>query len=815
MAAGKEKVAMLMEESFGRVRYKYGASWITKERLAVFLLIFLGIVLVITGISLLALSNSKAPNCGHVDREPRARTATTSPSREQTSNWGLCEYSHEAQRIGLAEFMGKVKSTYYKHHPFNIVYDPDVFYENLEFAVVERVKAEYVAYDPTPSVIKSRTDASLALLEEFNNIDFNLNALKPRERKSVAQIRHYLQHMFGQPYDMNYYTGDWMMGPNLFCWQPVCYHGFDVYNGIGLYHKPYDVSDLKLLKEKLETHKAGILQYIENMKMGIRKGMVRSVEECLAGTDSIKRKYLNVSLYNETGIWKEWFVEPILDPEYYSNITKKVDDAWKKKHGMNVSDTVKDYLLTYLGKPLHQLLRFLEEEYIRYCVPSNLSSGLGRLPLKYVWYDGKENKSFPTEPVLPSGDKLDGRYAYSLIMSYFTTNDMTPMKVHDLGKKQLDMLYPKVLEIAKEVTGINDEVEAVRVFRQKLNSSESFFNDAPIPKNESGKEAHRKCSNLKGAERYCPKRWAALQLWFREARRVMSMLDPKTVNMFYFTGPKHTTPNCPIDLKPDLNPSSGAQSYEGSDMRCSRNAVYNIPFFLENLGPKFSEWSVNAHESRPGHHTQVQGSIEHFHDGCHDALTWLDEETHYTAFTEGWALYSENPLIAQDTDTYKNEPMQRFGMLKWQIWRAIRLIVDTGLHYYTNFTRDDALWYFDKYAWDNTDLAEKEVTRYQSDPGQATAYMIGQIDIVNARKYAEDKLKDKFSLRDFHYQVLAQGSSPLAYLKDHVERYVDCLLDGTKEGCDVILMPPKQTEYKRSFKANRWPKIRKPHRHYT
>ena len=83
------------------------------------------------------------------------------------------------------------------------------------------------------------------------------------------------------------------------------------------------------------------------------------------------------------------------------------------------------------------------------------------------------------------------------------------------------------------------------------------------------------------------------------------MLDPKTVDMFYFTGPKHTTPNCPIDLVPDLNPSSGAQSYEGSDRFCSRNALYNIPFFLENLGPRFSEWSVNAHEARPGHHTQV------------------------------------------------------------------------------------------------------------------------------------------------------------------------------------------------------------------
>lgn len=91
--------------------------------------------------------------------------------------------------------------------------------------------------------------------------------------------------------------------------------------------------------------------------------------------------------------------------------------------------------------------------------------------------------------------------------------------------------------------------------------------------------------------------------------QVMSMLDPKTFDMFYFTGSKHTTPNCPIDLKPDLNPSSGAQSYEGSDVDCSRNALYNIPFFLENLGPRFSEWSVNAHEARPGHHTQVRKTV--------------------------------------------------------------------------------------------------------------------------------------------------------------------------------------------------------------
>ena len=82
-----------------------------------------------------------------------------------------------------------------------------------------------------------------------------------------------------------------------------------------------------------------------------------------------------------------------------------------------------------------------------------------------------------------------------------------------------------MVEIAKEVTGTNDSDEAVRLFRQKLNSTESFFNDAAIPKNESNKEAHKKCSSLQGAEKHCPTRWAAMQLWFKEARRVSFLLQ--------------------------------------------------------------------------------------------------------------------------------------------------------------------------------------------------------------------------------------------------------------------------------------------------
>ena len=88
------------------------------------------------------------------------------------------------------------------------------------------------------------------------------------------------------------------------------------------------------------------------------------------------------------------------------------------------------------------------------------------------------------------------------------------------------------------------------------------------------------------------------------------MLDPKIVSMFYFFGDKHTTPNCPVRLRPDFNPAHSAQSYD-SDKNCTAGSVYNIPFFLKDVGPKFSEYSINAHEARPGHHTQVR-CYEHF-----------------------------------------------------------------------------------------------------------------------------------------------------------------------------------------------------------
>ncbi|CAH3138463.1 unnamed protein product [Pocillopora meandrina] len=292
----------------------------SKFRIVSLVLLAVGVIFLVVGIVLTVIAL----------KEKDEKTHDSNIAKRETSLSGGCDGSEEAKRIGLDEFLSRVQATYYELHPYDVFQDPDV-----------------------------KTETSLALLKEITDKKINEDALKSRERKAIAQVKHYLQHIFGQPYDVNYYAGDWMLGPNLFCWQAICYHGYGVYQGLGSYHKPFNASDVELIEKKLKTHKAGILQYIENMKIGVRRGMVRSVEECKAGIDSIELVYSGISLHNATGVLNEWFVQPLLDPLYYSNITEETDKKWKAEHkGKSVSETVKEYLVKYLGEPLEQMLRY-------------------------------------------------------------------------------------------------------------------------------------------------------------------------------------------------------------------------------------------------------------------------------------------------------------------------------------------------------------------------------------------------------------------------------------------------------------------------
>lgn len=123
-----------------------------------------------------------------------------------------------------------------------------------------------------------------------------------------------------------------------------------------------------------------------------------------------------------------------------------------------------------------------------------------------------------------------------------------------------------------------------------------------------------------------------------------------------------------------------------------------------------------------------------------------------------------------------------------QVWRALRLIVDSGLHFKV-YSRQKALQLFADYAWDESDTALNEVTRYQSAPGQATAYMIGQQHIKKLRHDAQKALDENFDLRDFHYHLLSQGSSPLSYLTQSIQAYVNCVKNEKAPGCHDMLNP--------------------------
>lgn len=122
------------------------------------------------------------------------------------------------------------------------------------------------------------------------------------------------------------------------------------------------------------------------------------------------------------------------------------------------------------------------------------------------------------------------------------------------------------------------------------------------------------------------------------------------------------------------------------------------------------------------------------------------------------------------------------------------------------FFRAEALGELTEKTWDQSDLAEKEVTRYMSIPGQATAYMLGRLEIISMRKKAEKELGEDFNIRDFHYQLLSQGSAPLTFLRSHIDRYIRCMKkELTGEVCDLILLTsPKDEDAKTQKESNIW-----------
>jgi uncharacterized protein (DUF885 family) len=222
-------------------------------------------------------------------------------------------------------------------------------------------------------------------------------------------------------------------------------------------------------------------------------------------------------------------------------------------------------------------------------------------------------------------------------------------------------------------------------------------------------------------------------------------------------------------VEPFRAQSAAGASYQQPSADGSRPGIFSVITYILKAQPKLGMETLSLHEASPGHHFQVSIQQE-----LEDLPKFRRFGGDYTAFVEGWALYAE--YLGKELGMFQ-DPYQWFGRLNDEQLRAMRLVVDTGLHA-KGWSREQAI----KYMLDNSTLAESdvvsEVERYIAWPGQALGYKVGDLRIQGLRHQAEAALGEKFDLRDFHREVLSDGAVPMDVLAAKVDRWIAAEKEG-------------------------------------
>jgi uncharacterized protein (DUF885 family) len=246
-------------------------------------------------------------------------------------------------------------------------------------------------------------------------------------------------------------------------------------------------------------------------------------------------------------------------------------------------------------------------------------------------------------------------------------------------------------------------------------------------------------------------------------RDIAKRADPELAHLF------GRLPQTPYGVKavPDaIAPSQTTAYYEPGSLAAGRPANMFANTYKLNARPKWEMETLTMHEAVPGHHIQVSIAQEL------QGLPQFRKNSSYTAFVEGWGLYAES--LGDEMGFYQ-DPYSKFGRLTYEMWRAVRLVVDTGLHA-MGWTRDQAIDFFRTNAAKTDQDIIVEIDRYIVWPGQALGYKIGQLKIRELRTNAERQLGPRFDIRQFHDVVLGHGAVPL----DVLERQVSAWADGVK-----------------------------------
>jgi prolyl oligopeptidase len=221
----------------------------------------------------------------------------------------------------------------------------------------------------------------------------------------------------------------------------------------------------------------------------------------------------------------------------------------------------------------------------------------------------------------------------------------------------------------------------------------------------------------------------------------------------------------PYGLRPipdNIAPDTTTAYYNRPAADGSRPGYYYVNLYRPEVRPKYEMEVLTIHEAVPGHHLQIALQMEL------EAMPNFRKYSGFTAFTEGWGLYSES--LGYEMGFYK-DPYSRFGALTYDMWRAVRLVVDTGMHY-KGWTRQQAIDFFKSNAAKTEQDIVNEIDRYISWPGQALAYKIGQLKMLELRHKSEQALGDRFDIRAFHDALLGGGALPMEILETRMNRWL-------------------------------------------
>lgn len=245
------------------------------------------------------------------------------------------------------------------------------------------------------------------------------------------------------------------------------------------------------------------------------------------------------------------------------------------------------------------------------------------------------------------------------------------------------------------------------------------------------------------------------------ARDISKRIDAKLPKFF------KTLPRKPYGVAPvpdAIAPKYTGGRYVGTSKNSTEPGYYWVNTYDLKSRTLYTIPALTAHEGVPGHH--LQGSLN---NELGDSIPRFRRNLYLSAFGEGWGLYSE--FLADDMGIYTTK-YEQFGKLTYEMWRACRLVVDTGIHA-MGWTREEAVEYMSKNTALSLHEINTEVDRYISWPGQALSYKIGEIKIRELRKKAKDQLGNKFNIRDFHEVILSQGTVTLSILEERINKYIN------------------------------------------